>query len=142
VCIKQLLQLDPENRAAKVESMKIKKAKKEYNLRSKKISKAIANKLFPSSNISSHSGNKADDLDQSNTGKENIIKEDAQIVEEPPISLGTMQTVEKESSARVLESIETATNAERKTPFVFLLGTSLVVLVVSLAIAVFIAYQK
>lgn len=48
VCLSRLLQIDPDNKAGKAELVKLKKAKKEYQMRSKEISQNIANKLFHS----------------------------------------------------------------------------------------------
>ena len=161
--------LDPDNKAGKAEQAKLKKARREYAAKSREISKNIANKLFSSSSSSSSDTKKQTDITTQVrlAGEEGIDRqvpvgsssnEDAVDKHVKDTTIGKQETavsqivdekvgeqvvsVLKEEAVAMKDTAATTISASSSSlPFLYLVVTSAVVLVISLLIAVYISYK-
>ena len=154
-CLTRLLQIDPDNKAGKAELVKLKKAKKEYAARSKEISKNIASKLFSETSNAAKLKGKSKQSLESNVMAASTTTNAATATVAASSTAADIDGIsnsgdnnkaatvvregegDKETDAAAVEAKEPSNSL----PFLFLVSTSVIVLIISLLIAIYISYN-
>eukprot|EP01038_Epipyxis_sp_PR26KG_P009352 gene9352-12602_t len=141
-CLKQVFLIDPDNPAGKLELAKLRKAQKDYNNKSKEISKNIAKKLFENKNNEQTNSSKKGIIDEAielavkdkndEKDKKEIIKNnDTIIIEKNEKHKNDKETIVNNN----IQTVKPVTSIPTNNNILLLLGTSIIVLIISAAIA-------